>query len=160
VDSVDPDSYTITDRIEVFGFHTETSFKTKFVRRDDGIETETTVNAGFGLVIKTQWTARAVPEGTEIVENCSVKVLDIGVCWTTSLTVFFMVVWFTAKMIRASHANFLDSLVAKIEKRAKNAMDSIPVDILRNILEHVAFDGVRLRCGMDSTCTFMFVYLY
>jgi hypothetical protein len=77
VDSVDPDLYTITDRIKVFGFYTETSFKAKFVRLDNGIET--TVNAGFGLVIKTQWTVRTVPEGTEIVEKCSVKVLDIGV---------------------------------------------------------------------------------
>jgi hypothetical protein len=76
VDSVDPDLYTITDRIKVLGFHAETSFKAKFVRLDDGIET--TVNAGFGLVIKTQWTVRGVPEGAEIVEKCSVKVLDIG----------------------------------------------------------------------------------
>jgi hypothetical protein len=77
VDSVDPDLYTFTDRIKVFGFHTETSFKTKFVRLDNGIET--IVNARSGLVIKTQWTAREVPEGTEIVAKCSVNVLDIGV---------------------------------------------------------------------------------
>ena len=77
VDSVDPDLYTITDRIKVLWFHTETSFKAKFVRLDNGIET--TVNAGFGLVIKTQWTVRTVPEGTEIVEKCSVKVLNISV---------------------------------------------------------------------------------
>jgi hypothetical protein len=76
VDSVDPDLYTITDRIKVLWFHTETSFKAKFVRLDNGIET--TFNAGLGLVIKTQWTTRAVPEGTEIVGRCSVKVLDIG----------------------------------------------------------------------------------
>ena len=73
VDSVDPDLYTITDRIKVLWFHTETSFKAKFVRLDNGIET--TVDSGLGLVITTQWTAREVPEGTEIVEKCSVKVL-------------------------------------------------------------------------------------
>jgi hypothetical protein len=77
VDSVDPDLYAITERIKMLWFHTETSFTAKFVRLDNGIET--IVNAGFGLVIKTQWTARSVPEGTEIVEKCSVKVLDIGV---------------------------------------------------------------------------------
>jgi hypothetical protein len=61
----------------VLGFHTQTSSKAKFVRLDNGIET--TVNAGLGLVIKTQWTARGVPGGTEIVEKCSVKVRDICV---------------------------------------------------------------------------------
>ena len=76
VDSVDPDLYTITDRIKVLWFHTGTSCKAKFVRLDNGIET--TFNAGFGLVVKTQWTAKAIPEGTEIVAKCSVKVLDIG----------------------------------------------------------------------------------
>jgi hypothetical protein len=77
VDSVDPDLYTITDRIKVLWFHTETSFKAKFFRLDNGIET--IIHAGLGLVIKIQWIARVVPEGTEIVEKCSVKVLNISV---------------------------------------------------------------------------------
>ena len=76
--------------------------------------------------------------------------------WTSSLTAcfqgFFMVVPFTAKTIRASHANFLDSLAEKVEKRAKNAMDSIPVDILRHILEHVDRAGLLEMCLLNKIC--------
>src|ERR1700728_3014144 len=63
-----------------------------------------------------------------------------------------MVVPFTAKTIRASHANFLDSLAAKIEKQAKRAMVSIPVDILRNILEHVSRAGLLKMCLVNKIC--------
>jgi hypothetical protein len=63
-----------------------------------------------------------------------------------------MVVPFTAKTIRASHANFLDSLAAKVEKRAEIAMDSIPVDILRNILEHVDTAGILEMCLLNKIC--------
>ena len=63
-----------------------------------------------------------------------------------------MVVPFTAKTIRASHASFLDSLAEKVKKRAKNAMDSIPVDILRNILEHVDTAGLLKMCLVNKIC--------
>jgi hypothetical protein len=63
-----------------------------------------------------------------------------------------MVVPFIAKTIRASHANFLDSLAEKVKKRAKNAMDSIPVDILRNILEHVDTAGLLKMCLVNKIC--------
>jgi hypothetical protein len=81
----------------------------------------------------------------------------ISVCsWTLSLTVcfqgFFVVVSFAAKTIRTFHANFLDSLAAKVEKRAKNAMDPIPVDILRNILEHVDRAGLPKMCLLNKIC--------
>jgi hypothetical protein len=63
-----------------------------------------------------------------------------------------MVVPFIAKTIRASHANFLDSLAATVEKRAKNAMVSISVDILRNILEHVDRAGLLKMCLLNKIC--------
>jgi hypothetical protein len=86
-------------------------------------------------------------EGTYWISACS---------WTSSLTAcfqgFFVVVPFIAITIRASHASFLDSLAAKVEKRAKNAMDSIPVDILRNILEHVDTAGLLKMCLVNKIC--------
>src|ERR1700728_4493292 len=63
-----------------------------------------------------------------------------------------MVVPFTAKIIRASHADFLDSIAATVEKRVKNAMASIPVDILRNILEHVDRAGLVKMCLLNKIC--------
>jgi hypothetical protein len=63
-----------------------------------------------------------------------------------------MVIPFTAKTIRASHADFLDSLAAKVEKRAKNAIDPIPVDILRNILEHVDTASLLKMCLVNKIC--------
>ena len=63
-----------------------------------------------------------------------------------------MVIPFTVKTIRASHAIFLDSLAAEVEKRAKNAMDPIPVDILRNILEHVDRAGLLKMCLLNKIC--------
>jgi len=76
--------------------------------------------------------------------------------WILSLTVcfqgFFVVVPFTAKTIRASHANFLNSLAVTIEKRGENAMTSIPVDILRNIMEHVDRAGLFKMCLLNKIC--------
>jgi hypothetical protein len=63
-----------------------------------------------------------------------------------------MVAPFITKTIRTSHASFLDSLAAKVEKRAKNAMDPIPVDILRNILEHVNTAGLLKMCLVNKIC--------
>jgi hypothetical protein len=63
-----------------------------------------------------------------------------------------MVVPFAAKMIRASHADFLDSIAVTVEKRVKNAMASIPVDILRNILEHIDRAGLVKMCLLNKIC--------
>jgi hypothetical protein len=74
VDPSETDLHHVTDKISILGFFpTRTKFTVKFTLVEDGVISS--VDAGFGTVVKSQWRARTITGGgTEILEESSVKV--------------------------------------------------------------------------------------
>jgi len=74
VDPSETELHHVTDKISILGlFHTRTKFTVKFTLVEDGVISS--VNAGFGTVVRSQWRARTITGGgTEILEESSVKV--------------------------------------------------------------------------------------
>jgi carbon monoxide dehydrogenase subunit G len=71
--SSDPNFYTITDKLMVFGlWKTETKFNARFVTVDDGVDVS--VAAGVGTKITNRWRVRNVENGTELLEEATLEV--------------------------------------------------------------------------------------
>jgi hypothetical protein len=75
----DPNFYTITDKLVVFGLWTmETKYKVKFVTVDDGVDVS--VTAGLGTKVTNRWRTRTVENKTEIREEATLEVRFWLVC--------------------------------------------------------------------------------